>query len=138
MDHSDRVRDATEVCRVVHVLVEILLLDLDKAGIGMDEARYLVVMTRIIRLVKKFTKLKKKISYSITASYKIPSNVDQVSKTQQQQLEHFSDPQILCKVKSVVVLVVTIFKCISVWHSTSLYCTSVPLDDDMDPSVQQD
>lgn len=35
----------------------------------------------------------------ITASYKIPSNVDQVSKMQQLQLEHFSDPQILYKLK---------------------------------------
>lgn len=48
------------------------------------------------------------------ASCKIPSNVDRVSKMQQPPLGHFSDPQIL-----------------------SLYCTLAPLDDDMEPSVQQ-
>lgn len=39
----------------------------------------------------------KTILYQITASYKIPSNVDPISKTQQLQPEHSSDPQILYK-----------------------------------------
>lgn len=40
LDHLDQVRDVMEVYQVVHVLVEILLLDSDKEEIGKDEDHY--------------------------------------------------------------------------------------------------